>query len=222
MTGINEKREQERNTTFRRAKDQWGRKWELVLHTKTLTWVAPPILSDATPPFDNDVKYLEPAADEYGDVDISRIVYNVDRQITDLQAAHRAHQLRLAEVARKMYPNDYGDVMKNPPLALTDEVGSAPLPLELFQAMRAGNRWALGIRDANGLMPQRPTWVTDAMLDAMARRKQTSGFIPAVLDDTRFADEETEAVYQTYEEDADPDAVGGKRVPVKRGVGARR
>ena len=86
------------------------------------------------------------------------------------------------------------------PRGLLMEVGQTPTPLDFPKAAMAGNSWVLG------LSSKVPSWAGPLL----AMQDVFKEIAAAVSDDDLDK-------YRDEEEDADPDALGGKVVPVKRG-----
>lgn len=105
-----------------------------------------------------------------------------------------------------------GEALRNPPIDLLVETGPGPAPIEIVEAMDAGNKWALG------LSTQRPKWVTDDMLDRVAALTRSTGYRESGgrvgdVDATKYLDEEE--VFDTA-------ALGGKTIPMKTAKAATR
>lgn len=84
------------------------------------------------------------------------------------------------------------------PKVLFHEIGSIPQPDEYIKAAMAGNKWALGLTN------KIPEWALPLVaLDELRKADKLKGLTASDLD--KYAD---------VEEDADPDATGGKRVKV--------
>ncbi len=90
------------------------------------------------------------------------------------------------------------------PRGLLLEVGGTPTPLDYPKAALAGNKWVLGLSNTV------PTWAAD-LLTMQELFKQLAGST-SDMDLDKYRDEE---------EDADPEAIGGKVVPVRRGRPAK-
>lgn len=92
-----------------------------------------------------------------------------------------------------------GEWEKVPP-GLLMEVGHTPDPLDYPKAAMAGNQWVLG------LSAKVPAWAAPLY----ALKEHFTALASVVSDDELDK-------YRDVEEDADPAAVGGKVLPVKRG-----
>lgn len=85
------------------------------------------------------------------------------------------------------------------PRGLLLELGQTPVPLDYPKAAMAGNKWVLGLSNTV------PTWA--APLLTMQELFKTLAGATTDLDLDKYRDEE---------EDADPDALGGKVLPVRK------
>lgn len=159
-----EQHKRRRNVIWR---DQWGRAWDGEMDTETLAPVgAPPFLKSTTSPIDIPPHYVVAIPGEVG-----RLRVETGRWKQELRERRREHRLTLQEQARAMYPNNYGDMLANPPRALLEAVGPGPLPVEFIEAMEAGNQWVLGLRRADGRPYRRPPWAT-ALWDSVVALKR--------------------------------------------------
>lgn len=206
------------------AYDQFGRAFdvEIDLNIHTMTWVGPPILKDARPPIDLPQVFIKPVVENnrivLGKVYCDFPAYRMEQLING-----RLWRQSLLDRAKKMYPNSYGEVVQNPPRDLLIETGPGPIPIELIEASIAGNKWALGIRRKDGSFYERPRWVTEDMLERVAALKNVTGW--KMDGEFDALDDDLAAKYPDYddeEEAADPTALGGKTIPVKRGPGRPR
>lgn len=192
-------------------KDQHGRTWEMEVDPRTMSWTAPPILKDCRPPIPGAQHYLEHVVNEYKEPVMGQCYVNYPRWRKDILQRLLEWEDGLREVAKKMYPNSFGDALRDPPRDLLVEVGPGPIPVEFIEAMEAGNSWALGKTQPNGQPFPRPRWVTESMLDRASALRRTTGFRdvsrPTTFDATKYFDDE---------EDADPLAVGGKTIPMAK------
>jgi hypothetical protein len=187
--------------------DQHGRKWEVEIDPAGMSWTAPPFLKSDRP-IPGAQHYLEHVKNEYGEPTMGKLYVNYPKWRRDLQQRLGEWEDSLRETAKKMFPNSFGEVLRDPPRDLLVEVGPGPLPVEFVEAMEAGNSWALGRRKADGTFHPRPKWVTESMLDRATALRRTTGYRlgtgrPAEFDAAKYLDDE---------EVADPEAVGGKTV----------
>lgn len=155
-----------------------------------------------------------------------RFVIDYRRWIADLTQRHREFDnFRRTWAMALSKPMDDAMVLFH--------CGAAPYPLDLVKACRAGNKWVLGLLPIDRVPPwaepYRLVWEPEPMND-QAYEDVEDGYadlegdlaagMTDPLDETenlqkpepgdldRFSDEE---------EEHDPDAVGGKRLPVPRG-----
>lgn len=96
------------------------------------------------------------------------------------------------------------------PKALLIECGSTPQHADLIKGAMAGNKWVLGFSTVV------PDWAKPIVnLWDLEAQKRSSAVSEAELDRFRDADGPDEIDPLALEEEVDPAAVGGKRVPVK-------
>lgn len=156
-----------------------------------------------------------------------QIEIDYDAWIMKLQRALDRYQTKLYEGAKTMAKGkDAHDIATNPPPVLLAELGAPPLPpITFVEAMKAGNKWALGLDEkipvkAKVLLDEIETWVTrkrrrvplgNAIADPLADDETES-----VVDEVAF--EEVTDPFGDVEEAADKEAVGtqtGRPVPLK-------
>jgi hypothetical protein len=205
MPKIKSQADQRRHTTFR---DQHGRKYSAVTEKETgdpvgaispVDWAAPLLVPQ---------KYLKAVPGEAGVLAI-----DYDEWIVDCVDAKQRYDDTARNYAVAMYGEQAAAVIENPTPELTQLVGPAPFPVELVQAAKAGNRWILGFAD------KVPGWVTSAFQKALEPADRRARAI-ATGTITDFYDEpdDDEVLAGTpgsrLDDQFDPDATGGKRVPV--------
>jgi hypothetical protein len=225
-----------RHTAIHR--DQWQRPWDVTIDTtpKAMTFCVPPIPKFRVPypALMPPPKYLRATREELG-----RITVDVDAWLDDLDDAHQTFDVVLMKLAEEMEPNRVAQALERPTAGMLKFAGTRPMPRDFLLAMKAGDPWVLG------LSPQKRRWLTPELEAALAQVGRPS---TRLIDDlSRFQADETDeedgndgttAVipdpalerFMDLEEEVDPDATGGHRVPVpvatpkKRGrpSGARR
>lgn len=157
------------------------------------------------------------------------IIY--ERWLQKWDDADEAYQRKLADYAKGMTKGrvDLLEWMKNPPPELLKEIGNGPrrIPRAFIQAAAAGNAWAVGLSDA--VPPKAQLLLDEIQPFVTARRNRaTIGYDPLADD----GDEDTgpaRSVEQLadplggelddlldLEEQFDPKATGGKKVPPPR------
>lgn len=207
-----------RNSNFRAQsryaewKDQHGRLWRVNFHPKNMLWTCPPTLRDARPPLDGEQDYVEPMLDDRKEPIAGQLYVNHRKWRQAISTRDAEWKDAMRENAKKMYPSNVGEALRNPPIDLLVETGPGPAPVEIVEAMEAGNKWALG------LSTQRPKWVTDDMLDRVAALTRSTGYRESGgrvsdVDATKYLDEEE--VFDTA-------ALGGKTIPMKTAKAATR
>jgi hypothetical protein len=128
--------------------------------------------------------------------------------ISDLKSAHAEWTRAMRAFAQSMYGDKMVEAEDHPPPALLAMVGPKPFPLEPVIAASQGNKWILGFSavDTKGVgafMPKKNLIEGYDFSD-------NDGSAPS---DTPMADVKDE--WAELEEELDPEAVGGKRIPVK-------
>lgn len=153
----------------------------------------------------------------------------------DYDAWLAKHDRRLDAWTQKLYEGakamakgrDSDTIANNPPPILLSELGAPPLPPRVFiEAMKAGNKWALGQDEkvpakAMALLEEVKGWVVkrrriqlgNAIADPLADDEQEN-----VVDQAGFEAVTDLDPFGDIEEQHDPQATGGKKVqPRKRG-----
>ena len=172
------------------CRDQHGRVWEGTIEMKSGHYCSPITPKGWNAPVMPPSQYL----DLPGDGEL-RINVNYDRWMADLKEAHKDWENNLRTIARGLYGDKMGEQLLHPSPALLAEVGPKPYPLEPVLACKQGNRWALGFSPD----------------DARGVGQYLAKFTPEPEPD--FSDAEVDK-WGELEEDVDPYATGGKKVPV--------
>ena len=165
--------------------DQYGRKWQAIIDTiarGTCSAVGPKNFTDR---LDTPQKYLR------ADTSERTLHVDFDTWIGDLEYAHKLYDDQLRDTALALFGENGPKMYEDRAPALMRHVGEAPQPVEPVKAARTGNRYCLGISDAM------PLWAVPFFTKPLA---------PVEV----FPDAEEE--YLDVEEEADPEAMGGKRV----------
>lgn len=109
-----------------------------------------------------DQKYIKPAGGKFA----PRLVIDYDAWIADWSEANRTYANWALYVAKKQYPQGGAlEALANKVPQLMAEVGAPPQHVDLVKAMRAGNRWALGLPDKFGnpaVMPEKARDLIDS------------------------------------------------------------
>lgn len=160
----------------------------------------------------------------------SSFVIDYDAWASQITDAYQEYERGIRLLANERYPSNPGEALTNPPADLLRLAGRRPLHPDFVIAMRQGNRWALGLPRLTGGMYPTPAWATPLLDTIGSLYKVTRA---SSNDAARFADEDEvtesadwteqaeslfDAKYADEEDEADPHAVGGTRVP----IGAKR
>jgi hypothetical protein len=145
--------------------DKEGRKWQAVIEKDTMHpcgVISPKGWRETTGCVVPDqYKTIPDLSDPFA------LVIDYDKWIEDLEAAHRDYEDRMQTTAMAMDPENQGgnlyrqgidgSVYRSP--SLVRIVGKPPAPIELVRAMRAGNKWSLGLINPATRRPwPRPSW----------------------------------------------------------------
>lgn len=149
--------------TYRKFRDQHGRRWGADVENKTqapcgpLALLAVPPLVCA-PPVMPPSKYIR-VSDAAG----AELRIDYARWLEDLDVAWEEFELFATEQATDLYKDQAAEALKNPPAALARRIGrDRPLRREVVLAMREGNDWVLG------LSTERPNWADKVLPKAEA------------------------------------------------------
>lgn len=158
-------------TTKRRsaiATDQHGREWGITIEVSTMAPVGTPNPTGWSPVELPGGRRLQPPQKflEFDPVRIGTMVINYDGWINELEAASEQWEQQLANQAQGMYGDKAADAMMDPPPALLRLAGPRPFPVDLAEACRDGNPWALGVPKA------KPTKALEAVLQEMQPRRR--------------------------------------------------
>ena len=170
--------------------DQHGRDWET-----TLDFIANGPCAPITPrfnsPLDIPSKYVK-----FNPEDTARLRIDYDPWIADLEEAHRDWDRRLYDDAIMLFGAQGPRAYKDRVPELTRHTGPAPTPVDLVKGAKAGNKFMLGLTD------KMPAWA-EALIPKVV----------AVVEEFPDADEIDK--YGDFEEETDPEAIGGKVTPKK-------
>ena len=180
--------------------DRHDRKWTTVIDIRT-GHSCGPWEPQFTAPVYPEMKYIR-----HDLKDDRYIIIDYDRWIRDARDAADGYD----DFRQKTAIDQYGSAFTSKLGVTPDEdlpelrrlVGEPPKPVEFPEACKAGNKWALGLTNVI------PTW-------AYALLPRATAPVRKYLD----ADEEVVEKAVTLDEQFDPKATGGKRVPVPRKSG---
>jgi hypothetical protein len=188
--------------------DQFGRKWETEIEKDTMhpcTAVTPKGWREADGCVTPDIYKTYPKID-----DPFAMVINLEDWIQHLEERQRDYEQTAANTAMYMSPDDNGARLFRSAedgtifiaRALRNIIGPIPAPPDLVRAMRAGNKWALGLINPETRKPYpRPKWADkffpvvaapkDEFPDEYEDDEDAGGFEDAVPEEAaRFPDEE--------------------------------
>ena len=144
---------------YRRAavlRDQHGRKWGTQIESETMEpcvamtpvdWSAP--MAALVPP----QKYLRTNGTEFGVIEI-----DYDRWIIDLSDAEREYRDHLLQTARQHFGAAAMRAIEERDPKLKQLAGPPPSATSYVKAMKAGNKWALGILRPDATRYPMPPW----------------------------------------------------------------
>lgn len=210
--------------------DQYGRKWETTWDVIGKGPCAPINPAGFHDPLGTPQKFLRTFPDEPGRLEVLHAEWVRERKEAMGDWTDRLH-----EEARRMSPETGGTALlgNDPPAtckpALLSMVGKPPQPYQPVEAAMMGNKYCLGLTD------KMPTWAIPYFkteeesrtkyLDAEDEEpgqyddeSEEGGFAAQFKVEGVEVGEGEEAVERLLdlEEQYDPDATGGKAVPVKR------
>lgn len=226
MAKIKSQNDQRRYATF---KDQHGRKWGAVVEKETgdpvggimpqfeAPWMPPPHIVRVVP----------------GETGVVEIHY--DELVREIREAHGHFLDQARNIAVLMYGEGAAQALETMPRELRHMVGDPPAPVEPVQAAKAGNKYVLGFST------QMPAWAEKFFgKEARIARQELEPDFPDAEDEVTeetlgnaiegnviegniIDDFEATNPLEGLNDEFDPDAVGGTRVPVGAGKrGAKR
>lgn len=140
-------------------RDQHQRKWSATAESATLHPVGELLPVDFSPPIRTDQRFFR-----YSDDDPSFFEIDYDALIQNLVDAHKRYNQAITVALKEAYPSNWGNLVNDPPQHIRDAVGRKPIHPKLFAAMKAGNKWALGLeRPSKGKKVEVPEWAAPLM-----------------------------------------------------------
>lgn len=190
--------------TYTELTDQFGRKWGTLLDMTAKP--APGPVGPIAPLGWNDPLKTPPKYLKHGKDGMLSLYIEVDKWIADIENANEAWNQLVIDTAIEMSPADGGASLigqggADMAPALLRRVGRAPEAIEPVRALKAGNKFVLGLTD------KMPAWAEPFF------RKEVK---KAEAESYEFPDAEDEDKYGDLEEEVDPEAIGGKRVNPKK------
>lgn len=181
--------------------DDWGRAWSAVIDKRTGDPIGSITPQGWSAPWRPDQAYMRPDPE-----DPRRLIIDLAQALRDAREAHEqyAEDWKRAAAARNIDPND----QRNHGILL-QVVGPLPKPWQPIKAALDGNKWILGFTTKPD--PRLVPFLTTKRQRAEASLEGLESFAD---------DPEVEALEARLdiEEQADPDAVGGRRVKPAKGV----
>lgn len=155
-----------------------------------------------------------------------QVEIDYDRWLAKWDRANEGRQRKLYEGAKAMAKGrDAHEIATNPPAILLAELGPPPMPPRTFiEAMKAGNKWALGLdavipQKALALLSEIQTWIVtptkkigNAIGDPLADDDETQN----LAEDAGFEAVTEIDPFGEVEEQHDPKATGGKVEKVRK------
>ena len=181
-------------------RDQHGRRWTCRVEKRSQQPVGRWSAVDFTAPLDVPGEYMSIVATEDG---TNQVQIDYARWVDVLEAAHREYADRERKLLQTKFDADWHQYVNDVPPEIRQFLGPRPDPVEPVVAAMQHNSWVLGLSTRVDLRVA-PFLTVPEPIKPVSRY---GDFSDAALD---------------AEEDADPDAVGGKVVPVKRGPGRPR
>jgi hypothetical protein len=210
-------------------RDQHGRGWATQIDTQTMApcvalspygWSAP--LPALVPP----QKYLTTVDGRFG-----MLTIDYDQWIIDLADASREYREYLLQTAQKHFGAAAMRAIEERDPKLKSLAGPPPGALEYVRAMKAGNKWALGLLRPDGQAYPMPPWAAPMIETLLPLETYGGSHIDTVVDDGEFPDVEMDSdadgairvadryadadQYLDLEDAIDPDAAPA-RVTVKK------
>lgn len=181
--------------------DQHGREWGTPIDTKS-GHSCGPWEPRFTAPWLPEFKYIKHVPKSFRNIYI-----DYAKNITDLKEAHDAFDELRLKTAMNQYGNAFterlGQSHEEDPPELQKLTGKPPFPLAYPEAAKEGNKWVLGFSNVI------PKWAYALLAVSQEPERK-------YLD----ADDEEVEKAVDLDEQFDPEATGGKREPVRKGVEA--
>lgn len=209
-------------------RDQHGRRYGTKVDKDTGDPAAPLTPMDFRAPFPAlypPAKYMTFPPDEAG-----LLLIDYDRWLVDVSDAWRGYEQELLFWARKEFAGGAMRAIEEGNPRLRELAGPPPASVEFVKAMKAGNKWALGIAKPDGTRYAMPPWAED-LVDTLRVHETYEGTgvslavdpsaYPDVEDDDAYAVAQRYAAASQYadvEEASDPGALPDFQ-PIKRGRG---
>lgn len=207
-------------------RDQHGRRWTTQIDTETMDPCIPMTPTGWSAPLPTLVpaqKYLRTSPAEFGVVMI-----DYDQWLIDLAESSREYRDHLLQVAQKHFGAAAVRAIEERDDKLRQLAGPGPAAVEYVRAMKAGNKWALGLLRKDGERYPCPPWA-EPMLDTLRVQETYDGSnvdlsvgadeFPDVEDDDALAVADRYADAELY---ADLDDDSPTTEPLKRGRGRPR
>jgi hypothetical protein len=154
-------------------RDQWDRPYHAPVEKETGDPCGPLSPRFTAPVYPPDAYIRIPGAN----VEPGRIHIDLERWEEDLQARHDEVDEELSRWAVTLYGAKAPEAIRRPPAELLSFVSNKErlLPVEIVQAMRAGNRWVLGLtHPESGLPYPMPEWARNLAYFQRQERKESS------------------------------------------------
>jgi hypothetical protein len=207
--------------------DQHGREYSTMQDKETgdpaapltpTTWKAP--FPSLFPP----AKYQTFAPNRPGFVKI-----DYDRWIIDNSEANTEYKTWVLQVARQQFGAAALQKIQENDADLRRLAGPPPASVEVIKAMKAGNKWALGLLRPDGTRYPMPPWAADLWETLVSHEAFEGTGVGTDVDASQYPDVDDDAVeiadryaaasqYSDIEEDADPNGLPDFQ-PIKRGRG---
>ena len=212
-------------------RDQHGRPYSTQVDKETGDPAAPLTPTNWRAPF--PALYPAPKYQTFPRDSMGMMVIDYDRWLIDVSDAWKEYSQELQFWARKEYGGAAMRALEEGNPRLRELAGPPPASVEFVRAMRAGNKWALGILKPDGSRYPMPPWAADIVDTLFVHESFDGTGVDLAADANAYPDVEDEdalAVAQRYaaasqyadlEEDTDPNAAPDFQ-PLKRGRGRPR
>lgn len=151
----------------------------------------------------------------FSDEDPTRFIIAYDELLNERVEAHAEYQTQKEQsaVSRGWDPNS-----EEKQAVLESLIGKPPLPVEPIVAAMQGNSWMLGLTDK--VDPRLEPFVRkqsrkEKMLAGLPNFSDEPIGVSGILEDQEVSAEDELDRLLDFEEETDPEAIGGKKVPVR-------